>query len=262
MYFECVIVGYAGDKVPSEIHVKKLVSEDTAANVEENPETESSEHSKNDGNEEQKGQNQGPKFSETDAKNEEIEEQSSPRGVLEIPISGSDSDNGSTIERSSSFGSEKSSGVSGELIYGNLHWKKLFNQIKKGSLKKFPTISLLGGHGYGLGFDLTRKKMMRKKIGRKNSEEDAIDCGDIVMPKPSWRNFSFEELKQATDNFSPGKLNYSLVFPIFLLSSVYVHTSSIFLLLAMIFLLLPVVIFGGSCSRSLFFCPIRMIHLS
>lgn len=195
-----------GDKVPSETHEKKLVSEDTAANVEENPETESSQHSKNDGNEEQKGQNQGPKFSETEAKHEEIEEQSSPRGVLEIPISGSDSDNGSTIDRSSSCGSEKSSGVSGELIYGNLHWKKLFNQVKKGSLKKFPTISLLGGHGYGLGFDLTRKKMMRKKMMRKNSEEDAIDCGDIVMPKPSWRNFSFEELKQATDNFSPDKL--------------------------------------------------------
>ncbi|KZV17642.1 hypothetical protein F511_23211 [Dorcoceras hygrometricum] len=188
-----------GDEISSEIHVKKLVSEDTAANLEESPDKESSERIKNDKNEKQKGQNRGTESSET-------EEQSSPRGVLEIPISGSDSVNGSTTDRSSSFVSEKSSGVSGELSFGNIHWNKLFSQIKKGSLKKFPIISLLGGHGYGLGFDLTRKKMTRKKIGSKIGEEDAIDSADFVMPKPSWRNFSYEELKQATENFSPAKL--------------------------------------------------------
>ncbi|CAI9753216.1 unnamed protein product [Fraxinus pennsylvanica] len=129
---------------------------------------------------------------------EEMEEQSSPRGVLETPISGSDSDHSSSLERSSSFDNEQK-GISGELGY-RLQWKNLLVRIKKRtSMKKFTTIPLLGG------YDLS-KKSSKGKLGRNRSAEDAIDCGGFVVPKPSWRNFTYEELKQATDNFSPDKL--------------------------------------------------------
>ncbi|KAL2521743.1 Receptor-like cytosolic serine/threonine-protein kinase RBK1 [Forsythia ovata] len=154
----------------------------------------------NEENEEEEQQNP-----ENEKKEEEIEEQSSPRGVLEIPISGSDSDHSSrssSLERSSSFGSEKSlfqRGLSGELGYG-LQWKNLFGQIKKRtSMRRFTTIPLLGG------YELS-KKSLRGKLGRNRSAEETIDCGDSLVPKPSWRNFSYQELKEATDNFSPDKL--------------------------------------------------------
>ncbi|PIN05864.1 Serine/threonine protein kinase [Handroanthus impetiginosus] len=144
----------------------------------------------------------------TQNKEMETDDESSPRGVLEIPISGSDSDQSSvlsSIDRSSSFGSEKSPtverGANWEMSYGTVHWKKLFGQIKRRSVMRFSSIPLLGGYGYDLS-----KKAFRRKLGRNHSAEDGIDCGDFVVPKPSWRNFSYEELKQATDNFSPDKL--------------------------------------------------------
>lgn len=124
---------------------------------------------------------------------DENDDESSPRGVWETPISGSDSDQSSlcSFERSSSF----ERGIAGD--YGNMHWKKLFGQVKKPSVWKMSTISLLGGAN-------TTKKAIRKKIGRKSNSEEAIDGGDFVMPKPSWRNFRYEELRQATNDFSPG----------------------------------------------------------
>ena len=126
------------------------------------------------------------------------DDESSPRGVLEIPITGSDSDMSST-----SFGSEKSVGAAAawETNYGTLHWKKLFGQIKRRSSMKFSTIPLLGGYGYDFS-----KKAFKKKLGRNHSAGDAIDCGDFEMPKPSWRNFTYQELKIATDDFAPENL--------------------------------------------------------
>ncbi|KAL1536774.1 non-specific serine/threonine protein kinase [Salvia divinorum] len=109
----------------------------------------------------------GPKQGETD-------EEASPRGVLEMLVSGLD---------------EKSGQLS------NLQWKKMFGQVKKtSSVWKISTISLLGG-GNGMSKKVPRRRMQ----GRRSNSEDA---GDFVMPKPSWRNFSFEELRHATDGFS------------------------------------------------------------
>ncbi|KAL7094415.1 hypothetical protein ACP275_11G102500 [Erythranthe tilingii] len=89
-----------------------------------------------------------------------------------------------------------------DMSYGTaLHWKKMFGQMKKKSPMKFSTIPLLGGYGYDLS-----KKAFRRPLGRNHSAADAIDCGEFVVPKPSWRNFTYEELKQATDDFSPEKL--------------------------------------------------------
>ncbi|KAH6784494.1 ROP binding protein kinases 1 [Perilla frutescens var. hirtella] len=83
-------------------------------------------------------------------------------------------------------------GFAGEL--SNLQWKKMFGQVKKTSVWKMSTISLLGGAN-GLS-----KKALRKRMGRKSNSEDAGD--DFIMPKPSWRNFSYEELNEATEGFS------------------------------------------------------------
>ncbi|CAA2968401.1 Hypothetical predicted protein [Olea europaea subsp. europaea] len=89
-------------------------------------------------------------------KNEEEmeEEQSSPRGVLEIPISGLDSDHSSrrrSLKRTNSFVSEKSflqRGISRELGYGS-QWKNLLGQIKKRtSVRRFTTIPLLGRYDF------------------------------------------------------------------------------------------------------------------
>ncbi|XP_042028803.1 receptor-like cytosolic serine/threonine-protein kinase RBK1 [Salvia splendens] len=109
------------------------------------------------------------------AKLGETDEETSPRGVLDMLGSGLD---------------EKS----GEL--SSLQWKKMFWQVKKtSSVWKISTISLLGG-GNGMS-----KKVLRRR--RRSSSEDA---GDFVMPKPSWRNFSYEELRHATDGFSSDKM--------------------------------------------------------
>ncbi|EPS72204.1 hypothetical protein M569_02554, partial [Genlisea aurea] len=78
-----------------------------------------------------------------------------------------------------------------------LHWKKVFGQIKKKSSMKFSTIPFLGGYGYDLS-----KKTFKRKYFRNHSTEDASSIG-TKMP---WRSFAYDELKQATDNFSPGKL--------------------------------------------------------
>ncbi|KAI5669747.1 hypothetical protein M9H77_19600 [Catharanthus roseus] len=146
---------------------------------------------------------------------EEEEEQSSsssPRGVLEIPItSGSDFENSiSSSERSNSFGSSYSSsdekteiqrGIISKDGYA-VQWKSLVETIKRRSVRRLAIIPMLVGH------DITRKSLIRKKLGRNPSaeEEGYLDCGDFVVPKPSWRNFSFQELSEATDNFSPDKL--------------------------------------------------------
>ncbi|XP_016442776.1 receptor-like cytosolic serine/threonine-protein kinase RBK1 [Nicotiana tabacum] len=148
------------------------------------------------------------------------DDQSSPRAVLEIHISGtSDSDNSSISsgERSCSFGSspspggEKSAvsggggggGGGGEEAEQGLSFKNFFDQMKKKSIRRLSTIQLFGGYENLL----PKKNIKRKLLARiRSAEEDRIDCHDFVVPKPSWRNFSFDELAQATDNFTPDNL--------------------------------------------------------
>ncbi|GAA0166056.1 hypothetical protein LIER_40110 [Lithospermum erythrorhizon] len=60
---------------------------------------------------------------------------------------------------------------------------------------KFSNIPFLGGYEFS-------KKTMRRKLGRIRSVEENFETGDFVMPKPSWRNFTYYELVEATDNFS------------------------------------------------------------
>ncbi|XP_047979727.1 receptor-like cytosolic serine/threonine-protein kinase RBK1 isoform X2 [Salvia hispanica] len=111
------------------------------------------------------------------AKLGETDEETSPRGVLDM-VSRLD---------------EKS----GEL--SSLQWKKMFGQVKKtSSVWKISTISLLGG-----GNGMSKKAQRRRAQGRRSNSEDA---GDFIMPKPSWRNFSYEELRHATHGFSSDKM--------------------------------------------------------
>ncbi|KAK2988362.1 hypothetical protein RJ640_003917 [Escallonia rubra] len=138
---------------------------------------------------------------------EDSDDQSSPRGVLEIPVLGSDSDNssniGSSSRSSSSCGSslsEKSGEQKGSFGESHgLHWKNLIENIKRRSLRRFSTIPLLGGYE-------SSRKNAKRKLGRNRSSEESIDCGGLIVPKPSWRNFSYEELVAATDNYNPDKL--------------------------------------------------------
>ncbi|KAG8383617.1 hypothetical protein BUALT_Bualt04G0032700 [Buddleja alternifolia] len=182
-------------------------NEEKQASEENSPETKS--FKLNDGeNKEREEESEKTEPSETNNNNnnnntkEEEEEtedqQSSPRGVLETQISGSDSDHSSTIDRSSSSGSEKSTVGRREPSYGSLQWKKVLGQLKRRASWKFSTIMLLGGYDF--------LKTTRKRLGRLRSSDDAIGCGDFVVPKPSWRNFCYDQLKHATHDFSSDKL--------------------------------------------------------
>ncbi|XP_028058375.1 receptor-like cytosolic serine/threonine-protein kinase RBK1 [Camellia sinensis] len=135
-------------------------------------------------------------YDEKEKQEEDSDDQSSPRGVLEIPISGSDSDNSSC----GTSATEKST-VHRALFGENngLHWRNLIDNIKWKSMRRFSTIPLLGG------YEISRKNL-RRKLGLSPGIDDESDCGDIVVPKPSWRNFTKKELADATDNFSPEKL--------------------------------------------------------
>ncbi|KAA8530749.1 hypothetical protein F0562_005483 [Nyssa sinensis] len=135
-------------------------------------------------------------------KEDDCNDQSSPRGVLEIPVSGSDSDHSSSSSISSCGSSVTEKSAAQGALSGESHglqWKNLFDQIRRKSVRRLSTIPLR------YGYQLSRKNL-RRKLGRNHSADDAIDCGDVVIEKPSWRNFSYEELAAATDNFNSEKL--------------------------------------------------------
>lgn len=140
---------------------------------------------------------------------EKMEENESPRGVLEIVITGSDSDHSSIISSSGSSRSSFNSSLDDKLpdnkevssisssseeeTFSNQKKKESDNLNKKKSvLKRLSSISLL-----------------RWKFGKSTNHvsEESIDHVDdfIMLPKPSWRNFTFQELEAATNNFNPGK---------------------------------------------------------
>ncbi|KAI3519002.1 hypothetical protein L1887_07963 [Cichorium endivia] len=152
------------------------------------------------------------------------EDQSSPRGVLEIPVSGSDSDNQSSVSRSlssrgSSFNDKSPDGevdsatecggeeevgggaglVSPSSTAQGLQWRNLVDNLKWKSIKRLSTLPLVAG------YELSRKSLM-KRLGKNHTIEEAIDGGNWAVPKPSWRNFTLEELAAATDSFSTGNL--------------------------------------------------------
>lgn len=134
-----------------------------------------------------------------------ILEDPSPRCVLEIPISGTDSDHSS-----SSSSSSCSSGSTEKLVpertgilreSNGIQWKQILDSFKKKSVRRFSVIPLIST------YETIARKNLRRKLARiQHSADVFIDCEGIMAPKPSWRNFDYLELEAATDNFSSDNL--------------------------------------------------------
>ncbi|CAF1787864.1 hypothetical protein YC2023_120236 [Brassica napus] len=139
-------------------------------------------------------------------------EHSSSSGVLGITIMmDPDIDNSSTYystcsscspdDESSSLSSPFSNTpnkIVSSSYHGGLQWNKMIESIKKKSIRRFTVIPLLAS------YELTRKNLRRKqpKLPFPPSE-NGFPCERFFMPKPSWRNFTYEELVAATDDFNP-----------------------------------------------------------
>ncbi|KAJ0840399.1 putative protein kinase RLK-Pelle-RLCK-VI family [Helianthus annuus] len=146
------------------------------------------------------------------------QQSSSPRGVLEIPLSGSDSDNSRSLSsRGSSFnekspemetesdsatecgGDEEEGGrpglISSSSVAQDVRWRHLVCSLKWKSFKRFSTVPLVAG------YEMSRKSLMRR-LGKHHVSEEMVDGVRWTVPKPSWRNFTFDELSAATGGFS------------------------------------------------------------
>lgn len=137
-------------------------------------------------------------------KMEPCEDEPSPRGVLEVPVT--DSDYSSSSCASSSSG-EKTAGQRTLVrdISNGLQWKGkgMFDALKKKSARRFSTIPLLG-----TSYELSRRNLRRRlaRIWTAEDEEEGADVDGMIVTKPSWRNFDFAELAAATGNFKPENL--------------------------------------------------------
>lgn len=136
-----------------------------------------------------------------DVKEMEIsEDEVSPRGVLENPVLGTESDHsGNSISSSGSSPNEKSL-VQRALESNGSQWKSMFGALKKKSVRRFSTIPLLA-----TSYEISRKNL-RRKLARIGGTDEKISVEGFPMTKPSWRNFEYAELAAATDNFSPENL--------------------------------------------------------
>jgi hypothetical protein len=127
--------------------------------------------------------------------NSECIDQSSPRAVLDISVSGSvDSDENSSAEQTA----EPSR---------SLHWRNLVGGLILSRKKlmaravTFPQRSKSSG--------------LKRYLGRIRSGRNQIDCSAIapeIFPeiekwRPSWRSFDYDELCAATDRFSSGNMH-------------------------------------------------------
>lgn len=114
----------------------------------------------------------------------EKEDSSSPRGVLEAWIRGLDTEAGSP---STNVSTPKTSSSN-----SNLHsrWRVFFKLLKKSSIKRLPSFP-----------PLTVPKISSRKS---RSMREKVD-EDLCYFKSSWKNFTFSDLKIATNNFSHGQ---------------------------------------------------------
>ncbi|KAF5179521.1 Receptor-like kinase [Thalictrum thalictroides] len=137
-------------------------------------------------------------------KNEDYSEEddNSPRGVLEIPILGTDSDNSSSSSSYSSSSSTNTEKLQKDQAlvpeYHRLQWRNMIQLIKQKSLRRFSTFSLLTSSEIS-------KRNLNRKLARIRSAEDRVEfeCAGVpLVPKPSWRSFDFKELAAATNNFN------------------------------------------------------------
>ncbi|XP_041018987.1 receptor-like cytosolic serine/threonine-protein kinase RBK1 isoform X3 [Juglans microcarpa x Juglans regia] len=129
------------------------------------------------------------------------DDESSPRGVLEIPALGAtDSDHTGSSSFSSCISPTQKPAPTPPLreSHGGSQWKSVIEALKRKSMRRFSIIPLLSA-----SHEFSAKNLSRK-LGRIRSAEDGIDNDGIPRPKPSWRSFDYAELAAATDNFSSG----------------------------------------------------------
>ncbi|XP_028802797.1 receptor-like cytosolic serine/threonine-protein kinase RBK1 isoform X2 [Neltuma alba] len=128
------------------------------------------------------------------------DDQESPRGILEIPVSGTESDHSGSSSIYSSSSPEKSSEAERVNVREGLGqpWKAMMESFKKKSAQRISAISLLTA-----SYEMSRKSLRKRRMERIRSAEEGINLGAIPT-KPSWRNFDYAELQAATDDFNPG----------------------------------------------------------
>ncbi|XP_043709035.1 receptor-like cytosolic serine/threonine-protein kinase RBK1 [Telopea speciosissima] len=118
------------------------------------------------------------------------DDNSSPRGVLEIPVLGADLDNSSS-GRSISSTDKLIEHQALDPKSNSSQWRNFLEFMTSESVRRFSTF---------------QRMKLRRKRARFRSAEDRIEYEGPPTTKPSWRNFSYEELAAATDNFSSEKL--------------------------------------------------------
>lgn len=134
------------------------------------------------------------------------DDEASPRAILNAPVSGTESDN-SGSSSFSSYSPENSlpveSTVEGKLGWKEsnmMQWKSMIDVFKFKSVRKLTAIPLLAA----VNNDIAKKGFPRK-LARIRSAEETIDIGAFPT-KPSWRNFDYDELAAATNDFSSENL--------------------------------------------------------
>ncbi|RDY13041.1 Receptor-like cytosolic serine/threonine-protein kinase RBK1, partial [Mucuna pruriens] len=126
----------------------------------------------------------------------------SPTDVLGVPISGTDSDS----TGSSNYSGPESPGLGPQRTQGregqNLQWKAMMDVLRLKSVRRFSTIPMLAA-SYEISRRSLRNKLARIRTANEDDDLDgAIDI-DGIATKPSWRNFTYDDLVAATDDFSP-----------------------------------------------------------
>ncbi|XP_074375453.1 uncharacterized protein LOC141717261 [Apium graveolens] len=88
-------------------------------------------------------------------------------------------------------------------IHSVVQLKSKLDNMRKNSVRRFSSVA------FNINNIGQSKKSLRWKHGRSHASDDSIEW---MMPKPSWRNFTLQELEAATKKFNPG------VSPFFLIS--------------------------------------------
>lgn len=129
----------------------------------------------------------------------ECTDQSSPRAVLDISVSGSvDSDESSSVEQPVESNH-------------NTQWRNLISGL---ILRRRKSMARAGTFP-----QRTKTTGLKRYLERMRSGKNQIDCGAIapeILPeiskwRPSWRSFDYSELCAATDKFSSGDMQNLLL---------------------------------------------------
>lgn len=131
--------------------------------------------------------------------NSECTDQSSPRAVLDISVSGSvDSDESSSVEQPA---------VPSRSVQP-LQWRNLISGLILSRKKLMARAVTFPQRSKSTG--------LKRYLGRMRSGKNQMDCSAIapeIFPeiekwRPSWRSFDYDELCAATDRFSSGNMQH------------------------------------------------------